>query len=119
MTLILWRLNVYIEFYERKFKFHQNGCHFGRHLGFGSFRNKFFEVDLLNIVRYTLSLKISMVYLVCEDGGTNSKTKLLFGAWPSNYKYKGCQLEHWGAVMNPEGEKNAPYIGVHFLTPYI
>ena len=70
MTPGLLQLDVSIKFYERKLEFHQNGGHFGRHLGFGSFRNNFFEVDLLNIDCYTLSLKISIVYLVCEDGAT-------------------------------------------------
>ena len=70
MRSILLQLDVSIKFYLEKLKFRQNGGHFGRHLGFGGFRNKFFEVDLLNIVCYALSLKMSMVYLVCTDGAT-------------------------------------------------
>ena len=85
MTPFLLQLDVSIKFYERKLEFYQNGGHFGRHLGFGNFRNNFFEVDLLNIVCYTLSFKISIVYLVCEDGATNSKTKLDIGVWPFAY----------------------------------
>ena len=86
MTLNLWRLDVFNKFYAKNLNFYQNGGHFGRHLGFGGVRNKFFEVDLLNIVCYALSLKINMVYLVCTDGETNSKTKHVFGVWPSDYK---------------------------------
>ena len=56
------------KFYVRKLEFHQNGGHFGRHLGFGSFCNNFFEINLLNIVCYALSLRISLVYIVCKDG---------------------------------------------------
>ena len=33
MTLILWRLDVLNKFYPKNLKFHQNGGHFGRHLG--------------------------------------------------------------------------------------
>ena len=66
----LWGLDLSNKFYPKNLNFYQNGGHFGRHLGFGGVRNKFFEVDLLNIVCYAISLKISMVYLVCTDGET-------------------------------------------------
>ena len=85
MRLILFQLDVTIKFYLKIFKFSQNRGHLGRHLGFGTFRNKSLKVDLLNIVSYALSLNINMVYLVCRDGGTNSKTKHDIGVWPFAY----------------------------------
>ena len=77
MRPLLLYLDVPTKYYTKTFKFKQNGGHFGRHLGFEVFRNKFLEVDLLNIVCCALSFKISMVDLVCRDGGA----KTLFSAF--------------------------------------
>ena len=70
MTSNLLQSDASIKFYLWNFKFSPNGGHFGRHLGFGGFRNKIFEVDLWNMICYVISLKISMVYLVCTMSGT-------------------------------------------------
>ena len=68
MTPILLHLDVSVKFYVRKLEFNQNHGHFGRNLGFRGFWNIFSKVNLLNIGCYTLSLKISLVYIVCKDG---------------------------------------------------
>ena len=70
MTSSLLKFDVSIAFYLSNIKFSKFGGHLGGHLGFGGFRNKFFEVDLWNIVCYNSNSKISMVYLVCRRGAT-------------------------------------------------
>ena len=86
MTSSLLKFDVSIAFYLSNIKFSKFGGHLGGHLGFGGFRNKFFEVDLWNIICYNSNLKISMVYLVCREGATHSKNKRVLGVWPSAYK---------------------------------
>ena len=87
MTSNLLKFDVSIEFYLSNIKFSKFGGHLGGHLGFGGFRNKFFEVDLWNIICYNSNLKISMVYLVCREGATHSKNKRVLGVWPSMQCY--------------------------------
>ena len=83
MTSNLLKSDVSIKFYLSNNKFSKYGGHLGRHLGFGGFRNKFFEVDQWNVVCYNKNLKISMVYLVCRESATHSLSKRLFGVWRS------------------------------------